>query len=79
MSRPSSKDRFPRWKRRWWVCSHTVQAVALSSAAASPGATEGKRCTVGKRWGGSWGAEVILQQGHCRKDWPKSTLLVFML
>lgn len=67
MSRPSSKDRFPKWKRRWWVCSHAVHAVALGSIAKSPGAADWKECIVGKRWGGSWGAEVILQQGHWRK------------
>lgn len=60
--RPSRRDRFPRWKRRWWVCSHSWHEVALVSTA--PGAAEGKECNVGKRRGGSSGVEDILQQGH---------------
>lgn len=35
MSRPSSRDRFPRWKRRWCACSHSVHSVTLATAGTS--------------------------------------------
>lgn len=66
MTRPSSRDRFPRWKRRWWVCSHSWHEVALGSAARTAGVAEGKEGSVARRRGGSSGVEDILQQGHLR-------------
>lgn len=62
MTRPSNSDRFPRWKRRWWACSHSWHEVALGTCG-TPGVAEGKKGTVVKRWGGSSGVEDILQKG----------------
>lgn len=60
-TRPSSRDRFPRWKRRWWACSHSWHEVTLCFTARTPRASEGKEDWLGKRWGGSSGVEDILQ------------------
>lgn len=40
MSRPSSRDRFPRWNSMWWTCSHCWQEVVLASTAGTSGVEE---------------------------------------
>lgn len=70
MTRPSSKDRFPKWKRKWWATSQSWHEVALGSITRSPGATEGKECSVGKRRGDGSGVKDILRQGHL-EHWGK--------
>lgn len=64
MPRPNNRDRLARWKRRWWVCSHSSQEVALSAAAWIPEVAGGKGDNVVKSRGCSSGVEDILQQGH---------------
>lgn len=64
MARPSSRDRLPRWKRRWWACSHPWHEVALGSTARTPAVAKGKEGSVVKRRGDGSGVEDIVQQGH---------------
>lgn len=61
MTRPSNRDRFPRWKRKWWVCSHSWHEVTLGSAVWVSRVAEVKECSVGKRGVASSRVEDILQ------------------
>lgn len=68
MTRPSRRDRFPRWKRRWWACSHSWHEVALGSKPESPWVAEGRGgSTVKRRGEDSSGVEDILQQFTLKK------------
>ncbi|MEQ2201786.1 hypothetical protein XENOCAPTIV_018097 [Xenoophorus captivus] len=49
MAKPSSRDRFPRWKSMWWTCSHSWQEVALGSTAGTPGDDEVNVGNMGKK------------------------------
>lgn len=69
-SRPSSRDKFPKWKTKWWACSQSWQEVMLGSTVGICGVAEGKECIMGKRLGDC--VEDILHQGHFQsQDKPR--------
>lgn len=63
MARPNSRDRFPTWNSRWWVCSHPWHEVAFESADVAAGMEEGKEDSVVSRRVGPSGVEDILWLG----------------
>lgn len=63
MARPNSRDRFPIWNSRWWVCSHSWHKVAFESADVAAGMEEGKEDSVVRRRVGPSGVEDILWLG----------------
>lgn len=58
-TKPSNRDKFPRWKKRWWGCSHCWQEVALGSTYPA-GVDEGNIGTMGTITGDSCVGEDIL-------------------